>query len=64
MLIPILELILYWNGRLEAHPPMTSLDWEQVCKSTLIYLNAYQQASTMLVRLAKGTADLPEERQD
>lgn len=60
-MIPIPGLIQYFNDRLEPHPPITSLEWGDVCLDTAIYLNAYRQLRTMIKDLAKDAIDLEAE---
>lgn len=57
-MIELVELIKYWNGRLQEHPPISPLDWHDVCQSTLTYLNAYRTTNAMLKDLAKDAIDL------
>jgi len=53
MLIPLLELVIYFNGRLQEHPPISTLPWRDVCDSTLAYLNLYRQLQDMLNHLGE-----------
>ena len=57
-MIELPELINYWSGKLLEHPPITTLDWHDVCHSTLAYLNAYRTTTLMLRDLAKDINDL------
>lgn len=57
-MLTLLELIIYFNGRLQEHPPISSLNWHEVCDSTLAYLNCYRQTEAMLKDLAKDVADI------
>jgi len=60
-MIELVELIAYWSGQLQTQPPMTGLDWHDVCHSTLAYLNAYRATTAMLQDLSKNASDLEEE---
>lgn len=60
-MIDLPQLIAFWNGKLQEHPPLTSLDWHDVCLSTLTYLNSYRVTSLMLKDLAKDVVDLEAE---
>jgi len=51
-MIPLTELIVYFSGRLQEHPPLPRYDWKEICQSTLAYLNSYRQLQGMLDKLA------------
>ena len=57
-MIELPELIAYWSGRCQEHPPITTLDWHDVCMATLTYLNGYRTTTAMLRSLANDTSDL------
>ena len=48
MLIPLLDLILHFNQELQHYPPEQLFTYEEVCSSTLAYLNLYRQTQEML----------------
>jgi len=60
-MIPLPKLINYWSERLQEHPPMSDLDWHDVCLSTLAYLNSHRVTTTMFKDLAKDAIDLETE---
>lgn len=51
-MIELEELISYWQSKTLDQPPITSLDWKDVCQSTTAYLSAFRQSKEMLTRLA------------
>ncbi|GAI94504.1 unnamed protein product [marine sediment metagenome] len=61
-MIEINKLIIYFCERLEPHPPISPLDWHDVCLSTLSYLNTHRVTTLMLSSLAGNTADLETEK--
>ncbi|GAI26084.1 unnamed protein product [marine sediment metagenome] len=60
-MIELNELIAYFCGELQPHPPKTPLTKHDVAMSTLAYLNAYRVTTFMLQDLAGDAADLEEE---
>jgi len=60
-MIELPELIAYFCGELQPHPPKTPLSQHDVALSTLAYLNAYRVTTLMLKDLAGNAADLEAE---
>ena len=55
------NLIAYFCGELQPHPPKTPLTKHDVALSTLAYLNAYRVTTLMLQSLAGDAAGLEAE---
>jgi len=53
MLIPLLELILYWNKELQMLSPDRNIDYDDALLSTIAYLNLYHQTQEMLNKLGE-----------
>ncbi|MBA7570236.1 hypothetical protein ES708_11984 [subsurface metagenome] len=52
-----LETILtFYRERMWDQPPPSTLPWEEVAKSIIVYLNCWKQARLMLIDLCKGEA--------
>lgn len=60
-MIELPTLVFYFCERLEPHPPISPLDWHDVCQSTLAYLNGYRVTTAMLKDLAGDAANLEAE---
>ena len=60
-MIEINELIVYFCGELQPHPPETPLSRHDVAVSTLAYLNGYRMTNVMLQSLAGKTAEFETE---
>lgn len=60
-MIKLVELIAYYSGELQPHPPESPLDQRDVILSTLRYLNGYRYTYAMLQDLAKNATDLEAE---
>ena len=50
-MIPLLELILYFNGQLQNNPPEPRYNRFEIADSTLAYLNLYRQTQEALNNL-------------
>ena len=54
-MLPVTELINYFSGRLQEHPPLPEHSWKDICRSTIAYLNSYRRLQDMLDELLVKT---------
>ena len=57
-MLEIDELITYFESRILEMPPITPLEWKEVCTDTAIYLRAYKQCHRALSNLALALPDI------
>lgn len=57
-MIPLYELVLYYNQQLQINPPNPTLDRVDIYTSTLFYLQLYKETTQRLHNLTGQAANL------